>query len=162
MSRLATGGQGGRLATGGQGGRDVLKVTKTLSIPLRELEWRFSRSGGPGGQHVNTASTRAEVRFDVAGSPSLGPRQRARLLERLGPEVRVVAADQRSQAQNRALALKRLSERLGGALRTPTARIATAPSAGSSRRRVDAKRRRGELKRERGSRRLPDRVREDE
>ena len=82
----------------------VLRVTRSCSIPLAELSWRFSRSGGPGGQHANTADTRVEVRFDVAGSPSLGPRQRARLIERLGPEVRVVAADERSQARNRALA----------------------------------------------------------
>src|SRR5262245_14014724 len=63
---------------------DVLRVTRSLAIPLDELEWRFSASGGPGGQHANTANTRAEVRFDVARSPSLGPRQRARLLDRLG------------------------------------------------------------------------------
>src|SRR5688500_10370438 len=89
-----------------------LRVSPTLVIPLAELTWRFSRSGGPGGQHANTADTRAEVRFDIAGSPSLGPRQRARLLERLGDEVRVVASDERSQARNRELALRRLADRL--------------------------------------------------
>ncbi|MGH9177278.1 MAG: peptide chain release factor-like protein, partial [Acidimicrobiales bacterium] len=87
---------------------DDLRVSGSLRIPLDELEWRFSGAGGPGGQHANTANTRAEVRFDVAGSPSLGPRQRARLLEKLGPVVRVVAADERSQARNRQLALERL------------------------------------------------------
>ena len=86
----------------------MLVVSRTCRIPLSELEWRFSASGGPGGQHANTSNTRAEVRFDVAGSPSLGPRQRARLLERLGPVVRVVADDERSQARNRQLALDRL------------------------------------------------------
>ncbi|MGH9151494.1 MAG: aminoacyl-tRNA hydrolase, partial [Acidimicrobiales bacterium] len=94
-----------------------LRVTSSLTIPLEELEWRFSRSGGPGGQHANTADTRVEVRFDVAGSASLGPRQRARLVERLGPSVRVVASDSRSQARNRELALERLRSRLAEGLR---------------------------------------------
>ena len=75
----------------------------------------------PGGQHANTSDTKVEVRFDIAGSPSLGPRQRARLQERLGDEVRVVAADERSQARNRELALERLCERLAAALRVDTA-----------------------------------------
>jgi ribosome-associated protein len=105
-----------------------LRVSGSLSIPFTELAWRFSRSGGPGGQHANTSDTRVEVRFDIEGSPSLGPRQRARLLERFGPEVRVVAADERSQARNRALALERLSERLAGALRIETPRRATRPT----------------------------------
>src|SRR6516225_3463166 len=103
---------------------DVLRVTRSLSVPLSELSWRFSASGGPGGQHANTSNTRAEVRFDVATSPSLGPRQRARLLDRLGPEVRVVASDERSQARNRALALERLAFRLADALRVEPTRTA--------------------------------------
>jgi ribosome-associated protein len=129
-----------------------LRVTSSCAIPLDELEWRFSGSGGPGGQHANTANTRVELRFDVAGSPSLGPRQRARLLERLGPVVRVVVTDTRSQARNRELALARLRERLAAALRTPRARRPTAPSAAARRRRLDAKRRRAELKRQRRTR----------
>jgi ribosome-associated protein len=124
-----------------------LRVTRSCAIPLDELEWRFSGSGGPGGQHANTANTRAEVRFDIASSPSLGPRQRARLLERLGPVVRVVASDRRSQAQNRALALERLCERLAAALRIERARVPTRPSAASRARRVETKRRQGERKR---------------
>src|SRR5438132_13306069 len=95
----------------------MLKLTRTCAIPLSELDWRFSASGGPGGQHVNTANTRAEVRFDIASSPSLGPRQRARLLERFGPELRVVASDERSQLRNRELALERPRSRLADALR---------------------------------------------
>ncbi len=122
-------------------------VTRSLTIPAAELRWRFSRSGGPGGQHANTADTRAEVRFDVAGSPSLGPRQRARLLERLGPEVRVVADDERSQARNRALALERLAARLAGALRVEAPRRPTRPTRASRERRLDAKRRHAERKR---------------
>jgi len=124
-----------------------LRVTRSCRIPLDELEWRFSASGGPGGQHANTANTRAAVRFDVARSPSLGPRQRARLLERLGPMVRVVASDERSQARNRELALERLRSRLADALRVERPRRPTAPTAAARRRRVEQKRRRAEVKR---------------
>jgi ribosome-associated protein len=128
----------------------VLRVSPTCVIPLDELEWRFSASGGPGGQHVNTSNTRAEVRFNVAGSPSLGPRQRQRLLERLGPEVRVVASDERSQMRNRALALERLRSRLAEALRIERPRRPTAPTEAARRQRLEAKRRRSETKRRRG------------
>jgi ribosome-associated protein len=126
-----------------------LRVTSSCSIPLGELEWRFSGASGPGGQHVNTSNTRVEVRFDVTGSPSLGPRQRARLLERLGPTVRVVAADTRSQARNRELALERLQARLADALRVQRPRRPTWPTRQARRSRLDAKRRRGEVKRRR-------------
>ncbi|MFN2607267.1 MAG: alternative ribosome rescue aminoacyl-tRNA hydrolase ArfB [Acidimicrobiales bacterium] len=129
---------------------DDLQVTRTCRIPLDELEWRFSASGGPGGQHVNTANTRAEVRFDVAASPSLGPRQRARLLARVGPVVRVVASDERSQARNRQLALDRLAARLAEGLRVERVRRPTAPSRGAREARLRAKRRRSEVKRARG------------
>ena len=128
-----------------------LQVTRSCHIPLSELRWRFSRSGGPGGQHANTADTRAEVIFDVAGSPSLGPRQRQRLLEKLGPEVRVVAADERSQSRNRALALERLRERLADALHVDAPRRPTKPTRGSQVRRVDSKRKHSETKRLRRS-----------
>jgi ribosome-associated protein len=126
---------------------DVLRVTRSCSIPLSELEWRFSGPGGPGGQHANTSNTRVEVRFDVASSPSLGPRQRSRLLQRLGPVVRAVASDERSQARNRRIALDRLAARLAEALRVDRPRVPTAPSRAAARRRVEHKRRRGELKR---------------
>jgi ribosome-associated protein len=117
-----------------------VRVTPTLVIPASELSWRFSRSGGPGGQHANTSDTRAEVRFDIAGSLSLGPRQRARLLERFGPELRVVADDERSQARNRALALERLCAQLEAALRVRPSRRPTRPTKASIERRLDAKR----------------------
>jgi ribosome-associated protein len=129
-----------------------LRVTGTCAIPLDELEWRFSGTGGPGGQHANTANTRVELVFDVGRSPSLGPRERALLLERLGPVVRVVVSDTRSQARNRELALERLRERLAAALRRPRPRRPTAPSAAARRRRVESKRRRSELKRQRRAR----------
>ena len=126
---------------------DVLRVTRSCAIPLAELEWRFSASSGPGGQHANTSNTRVEVRFDVASSPSLGPRQKARLIERLGPVVRVVAQDERSPTRNRSLALDRLRQRLADGLHVERERRPTRPTKGSKIRRLDAKRRRGETKR---------------
>ena len=125
----------------------MLVVSRSCSIPMSELRWRFSRSGGPGGQHANTSDTRVEVVFDIAASPSLGPRQRQRLLDRLGPEARAVAADERSQARNRTLALDRLRDRLAGALRVEKARTATRPTRASQKRRVESKRKHGETKR---------------
>jgi len=126
---------------------ELLVVNRSCRIPLGELQWRFSRSGGPGGQHANTADTRVEVVFDIAGSPSLGPIQRARLLEKLGPELRVVAADERSQVRNRALALDRLRDRLAAGLHVERPRRPTKPTRASQERRLQAKRRRSETKR---------------
>jgi ribosome-associated protein len=133
-------------------GPAVFRVTPTCVLRMDELDWRFSASGGPGGQHVNTANTRAEVRFDIAGSPSLGPRQRARLLERLGPDVRVVASDERSQLRNRELALERLRARLADALRVEKPRRATKPTKAAKQRRLEDKRHRSETKRRRQDR----------
>ncbi|HEX5616500.1 MAG TPA: alternative ribosome rescue aminoacyl-tRNA hydrolase ArfB [Acidimicrobiia bacterium] len=127
----------------------VLRVSRSCAIPMSELRWRFTASGGPGGQHANTANTRVEVVFDIARSTALGPRQRARLLERLGPELRVVASDERSQVRNRALALERLAARVEGALRVATPRVATKPSRAARQRRVEDKRRHSEKKRQR-------------
>ena len=126
-----------------------LHVTRSCVIDADELEWRFSGSGGPGGQHANTANTRAEVRFDVEASTALTEHQRSVLLERLGAVVRVVADDERSQARNRALALERLASRLASALHVPAARRPTRPTRASEQRRLDAKRRQSERKRSR-------------
>lgn len=131
---------------------DVLQVSGTCAISLSELEWRFTGSGGPGGQHANTSNTRVELVFDVESSPSLDPEQRARLLEKLGPVVRVVASDERSQARNRQLALERLRAKLADGLHVPTARRPTRPTAGSRQRRLDTKQRRAALKRQRSDR----------
>ncbi|MEA2685356.1 MAG: ribosome-associated protein [Actinomycetota bacterium] len=128
----------------------MVVVSRTCQIPDDELEWRFSASGGPGGQHANTSNTRAEVRFDIENSPSLGPRQRARLLEKLGPVVRVVADDERSQLRNRQLALERLAARLRDALKVERPRVPTRPSQGAKSRRLESKRRTSETKRLRG------------
>lgn len=127
-----------------------LRVNRALTIPADELEWRFTGSGGPGGQHANTANTKAEVVFDAAASPTLTDWQRQRIIARLGPRVRVAASDRRSQAQNRQLAAERLRERLADALTVRRERRPTAPTLGSQRRRVEAKRQRAQVKRQRG------------
>lgn len=126
-----------------------LRVTRSCVIPPDELEWRFTGSGGPGGQHANTSNTRVELVFDIEASESLGPRQRARLLERFGARVRVVASERRSQLQNRELALERLRDRIANALHVEPLRVATRPSRASKRARVEQKRRQGERKRTR-------------
>ena len=128
---------------------DLLEVGHGITVPLGELSWRFSASGGPGGQHVNTANTRVEVRFDIARSPSLPEWARARLLSRLGPTITVTASDRRSQLRNRELALERLSRRLAEGLHRDPPRRATRPTKASQRRRVEAKRQHGDRKRER-------------
>jgi ribosome-associated protein len=127
----------------------VVRVSRSCAIALGELEWRFSSSGGPGGQHANTSNTRVELLFDIESSPSLGPRQRARLIEKLGPHLRIVASERRSQLQNRELALDRFRDRLAGALHVDPPRVATRPSRSSKRKRVEQKRRVGERKRTR-------------
>jgi ribosome-associated protein len=128
----------------------LLRVTRSCTVDPDELEWRFTGSGGPGGQHANTANTRAELRFDVEGSQSLGPRQKARILEKLGPVVRVVASDTRSQSRNRDLAVERFCAKLADALHVERPRTATKPSRAAKARRVDDKKRRGDVKRLRG------------
>ena len=128
---------------------ESVRITSSLRIPVSELQFRFSPSGGPGGQHAKKVSTRVELRFDAEGSPSLGPHQRARILDRLGPEVRVVADDERSQLRNRQLALERFAERMAGALRVEKHRRPTRPTKGAVERRLIDKRRVSERKRAR-------------
>jgi ribosome-associated protein len=127
----------------------VLRVSRSLTIPLEEFEWRFSGSGGPGGQHANTSNTRVECVFSIATSPSLGPRQREKLLGRFGSVLRVVAADERSQLRNRDLALRRMSERLAAALVEERRRISTKPTRASKERRLQTKRVRSATKQQR-------------
>ena len=126
---------------------ESIRVTRSVSIPLAEVELRVSRSSGPGGQHANTAETRVEARFDVAASGSLSEAQKKRVLERAGPVLRAVAQDERSQARNRELAVERLVEALREALRVERRRVPTKPSAAARERRLEDKRRRGETKR---------------
>ena len=112
-----------------------------------EIAFRFSRSSGPGGQHAQKSSTRVEALFDVEGSEALSERERRLVLERLGPVVRAVAQDERSQVRNRELATERILEQLREAVRIRRPRKPTAPTAASRERRLDDKKRRGETKR---------------
>ncbi|MEY2472817.1 MAG: ribosome-associated protein [Actinomycetota bacterium] len=130
----------------------MLRVSGSCVIPDHELKINVSRSSGPGGQHVNTTESRVEIVFDVEASQSLGPRQKARLLDKLGPVVRAVASDERSQLRNRALAEKRLAERIAAALRVDKPRVATRATKGSKERRLQSKRRTAEVKRARQGR----------
>ncbi|OFW67787.1 MAG: hypothetical protein A2Z12_07640 [Actinobacteria bacterium RBG_16_68_21] len=131
---------------------EPLAVGDLFTIPADELRWRFDTSGGPGGQHANRSATRAEVSFDLATSPSVPDHLRDRMLSRLrvaaaAGVVRVTSDDTRSQWRNRALARRRLAELLVDAARTRRRRVATMPSAGARRRRLELKRHRSEVKR---------------
>ena len=116
-----------------------------------EVAFRFSRSSGPGGQHAQKSSTRAEALFDVVESAGLTEAERRRVLEKLGPVVRSVAQDERSQLRNRELATDRVIEQLREATHVQRKRRATKPSRASQERRLDEKRRRGQTKRLRGA-----------
>lgn len=135
---------------------DGLRVTRTVVIPDREISFRFSRSSGPGGQNVNRRETQVELIFDVAGSPSLGPRQRARAMERLATrldasgKLHIVASEARTQGQNREIALDRFRSLMLAALAPdPPKRKATRPGRKATERRLNSKRRRSLQKRER-------------
>jgi ribosome-associated protein len=116
-----------------------------------EIAFRFSRSSGPGGQHAQKSSTRAEALFDVEGSAALTEAEKRRVLERLGPVVRAVAQDERSQLRNRELATDRIVEQLHDAAKVRRSRRPTKPTAASRERRLDEKRRRSTTKRLRGT-----------
>ena len=131
---------------------DPLRITRSVAIPLAEIELRASRSSGPGGQHANVTASRIEAVFDVMASESLTDEQKARVRGRCGPRVTAVAQDARSQARNRELALKRLQARLESALHVPRARRATKPSRAAKTRRLESKRRHSTKK---AQRRLP-------
>ena len=132
-----------------------LDVSPALRLPLAELEYRASRSGGPGGQHVNTSSTRVEVWWDVAASPSLSQEQRARLLSRLASRLdgagrlRLVSSGSRSQLRNREEVTERLRELVAKALVVPKVRKRTRPSRAAKAARLEQKRRRAAVKRDR-------------
>jgi ribosome-associated protein len=127
--------------------RESIRVTRSVSIPVSEIEVRFSRSSGPGGQHAQKSETRVEAIFDVEASTALSPRQKQRVVRKAGPVLRAVAQDERSQARNRELATERVAEALREALHVARRRRATKPSAASVQRRLEQKRRRSETKR---------------
>jgi ribosome-associated protein len=129
--------------------RESIRVSRSVSIPRSEIELRFSRSSGPGGQHAQKSDTRVEATFDVEGSSALTEAQKRRVLARAGAIIRAVAQDERSQWRNRELATERLVEALREALKVPRRRRATKPSRAAVERRLEQKRRRSELKRRR-------------
>jgi ribosome-associated protein len=127
--------------------RESIQVTSRLAIPLEEVELRYSRSSGPGGQHAQKTETRVEAVFDVARSATLSEAQKQRLTARAGPVVRAVAQDERSQSRNRELALERLGAAIRAGVRVPRKRRPTKPTAASRERRLEGKKRRAGVKR---------------
>jgi ribosome-associated protein len=127
--------------------RESIRVTRSVSVPVSEIELRVSRSSGPGGQHAQKSSTRVEAVFDVEASEALTDVQKRRVVARVGDTIRAVAQDERSQLRNRELATERLVEKLRAALAVPRRRVPTTPSAAARERRLAAKKRRGEKKR---------------
>ena len=132
---------------------DSIRITRSVVLPLAEIELRTSRSSGPGGQHAQKSETRVEALFDVEASSALTDAQKRRVVAKAGPVLRAVAQDERSQLRNRELAVDRVVDQLREALRVPRRRKPTQPTAASRERRLDEKRRRGETKR---LRRAPD------
>ena len=126
---------------------ESIRVTRSVTLPLEEIQLRFSRSSGPGGQHAQRSETRVEAVLDIEASQALTEAQKRRVIGRVGPVIRAVAQDQRSQHQNRELAVERLVEALREALKVPRRRRPTKPPAASRERRLEEKRRRSEVKR---------------
>ena len=131
----------------------LVRITDTVSIPMSELRFRFARSGGPGGQHVNRSATQVELLFDVAGSPSLNEMQRRRVLTKLKSRLdkegvlHLVSQETRSQLRNREEVVERFRELMRDALHVPKSRRPTRPTRAARERRLGEKRHRGETKR---------------
>jgi ribosome-associated protein len=126
---------------------DSIRVTRSVVLPLAEVELQVSRSSGPGGQHAQKSETRVVAVFDVEASSALTPVQKRRVISRAGPVLRAVAQDERSRTRNRELALERLVTTLREALRVERKRVPTKPTAAARERRLEQKRRRGHVKR---------------
>lgn len=122
-------------------------VNRALTIPQGELTWRFSTSGGPGGQHANTSNTKVDLRLDIEASNVLSRQQKHRLKATYGREVRVIESSQRSQLRNRETAIRRLAQLIRDGLRIRPRRVPTKPGRGATERRLTAKRQRSEVKR---------------
>ena len=127
--------------------RESIQVTRSVSLPRCEIDYRFSRSSGPGGQHAQKSDTRVEASFDVEASTTLSEAQKRRVVGKAGPVLRAIAQDERSQWRNRELATERLVEALREALRVPRRRRPTKPTKASRERRLEQKRRRSDTKR---------------
>ncbi len=128
---------------------DAIRVAEGTEIPLDEIEFRASRSSGPGGQHANVTASRIEAVFDVEASETLSGSQKSLLRRKLGDRVTAVAQDARSQARNRELALERLREKLEAGLRRPKPRRPTKPTRAARERRLDQKRQTSQRKAQR-------------
>jgi ribosome-associated protein len=126
---------------------DPIAVNAEVAVPLSEVEFRTSRSSGPGGQHANVTASRVEAVFEIAQSATLTDEQKRRLAARHGKQVTAVAQDARGQARNRELALERLREKLAAGLAVPRKRRTTKPTKGARERRLETKRRTAERKR---------------
>jgi ribosome-associated protein len=133
----------------------TVRITETVSIPMSELSFRFARSSGPGGQHVNRSATQVELLFDVANSPSLNETQRRRVLRKLKSRIdkegvlHLVSQETRSQLRNREEVVERFQELMREALRIAKRRLPTRPTRAARERRLATKRRRSETKRRR-------------
>ena len=125
---------------------ESMRVTRSVVLPLSEVELRFSRSSGPGGQHANTSETRVEAILDVEASSALTEAQKRRVLAKAGPTLRAIAQDERSQLRNRELAIDRLVEQLRKALKVERRRVATTPTRAARERRLESKKRRSQTK----------------
>jgi ribosome-associated protein len=130
---------------------ESIRVTRSVVLPLAEVELQFSRSSGPGGQHAQKSETRVVAVFDVGASSALTDVQKRRVVAKAGPVLRAVAQDERSRTRNRELALERLVASLRDALRVERRRRPTKPSAASRERRLEQKKRRSATKRLRRS-----------
>jgi ribosome-associated protein len=126
---------------------DSIRVTRSVVLPLSEVELQVSRSSGPGGQHAQKSETRVVAVFDVQASAALSEPQKRRVIARAGPVLRAVAQDERSRTRNRDLALERLVGALREALRVERKRVPTKPSASARERRLQQKKRRSKTKR---------------
>jgi len=126
---------------------ESIRVTRSVTLPRSEIQLRFSRSSGPGGQHAQKTESRVEAVFDVQASSALTERQKSRVVGKAGPVLRAIAQDERSQWRNRELAVERLVEQLRAALRVERPRRPTKPTKASRERRLEQKRRRSEVKR---------------
>jgi len=126
---------------------ESIRVTRSVVLPRSEIELRFSRSSGPGGQHAQKTETRVEALFEVGSSGALSDAQKRRVTAKAGPVLRAVAQDERSQWRNRELAVERVVEQLRDALKVARRRRPTKPTKAARERRLEDKRRRGETKR---------------
>jgi ribosome-associated protein len=128
---------------------ESIRVTRSVSLPRSEIDFRYSRSSGPGGQHAQKSDTRVEAIFDVEPSAALTDAQKRRVTAKAGPVLRAIAQDERSQWRNRELATERLVDQLREALRVPRRRRPTKPTKAAVERRLEQKRRRSKRKRQR-------------